>query len=73
MPETPGFLKHVTLAMIGKGDVACGLDVSVLLSGAFHGIPKNDYMRRRRLAHFTAAATSTRSTPKYNYFPIVYP
>lgn len=50
--------------MIGKGDVACGLDVSVLLSGAFHGIPKNDYMRGRRLAHFTAAATSTRSTPK---------
>lgn len=35
MPETPGFLKHVTLAMIGKGDVACGLDVSVLLSARF--------------------------------------
>lgn len=64
IPETPGFLRHLTPAMIGKGDVACGLDVSVLLSGAFHGIPKNDYMRRRRLAHFTAAATSTRSTPK---------
>ena len=64
IPETPGFLRHLTPAMIGKGDVACGLDVSVLLSGAFHGIPKNDYMRRRRLAHFTAAATSTRSSPK---------